>query len=216
MKEMPLARYIAQQLRKPSGWFGKQVIARLLNRLNDPINTMTLDLLAVQATDHVLEVGFGGGDLLGRIADRAADGFVAGVDFSPEMVERCVARYRALVEAGRVAFHCANADTVPYPDNHFTKACTINTIYFWEDPARVLSELRRVLVEGGLLVVGFSPKKEMERRPFATHGFGLYDEESVRQLMEAAGFDAVQITPGQAGERTFFCAAGMKGILGGG
>ncbi len=207
---MPLAEFIAKQLRKPSGWFGRQIMTRLLNRFNEPINTQTLDLLAVQPTDRVLEVGFGGGDLLGRIADRAADGFVAGVDFAPEMVERCARRYRALVEQGRVAFRCADAEALPYPDGHFTKACTVNTLYFWDDPASVLGEFRRVLVEDGLLVVGFSPKKEIENRPFAAHGFTLYEEEAVRQLMRAAGFGAVYITPGQAGKHTFFCAVGTK------
>ena len=148
---MPLAEFIANQLRKPSGWFGRQIMARLLNRFNAPINTKTLDLLAVQPTDRVLEVGFGGGDLLGRIAERATEGFVAGVDFAPEMVERCVRRYRVLVEQGRVAFRCADAKALPYPDGHFTKACTVNTLYFWDDPASVLGEFRRVLVEDGLL-----------------------------------------------------------------
>ena len=207
---MPLAEFIANQLRKPSGWFGRQVMARLLNRFNALMNTMTLDLLAVQPADRVLEVGFGGGDLIGRIAERAAEGFVAGVDFAPEMVERCAGRYRVLVEAGRVAFRCANAEALPYPDAHFSKACTVNTLYFWDNPASVLGELRRVLVEDGLLVVGFSPKKEMETRPFAAHGFTLYDEEAVRKLMESAGFGAVQIMPGQAGKHTFYCAVGTK------
>ncbi len=211
LKPMSLIEFIAKQLRKPSGWFGRQITARLLNRLNEPVNTLTLDLLAVQPADRILEVGFGGAALLGRIAARATDGLVVGVDFAPEMVDRGAARYRALVEAGRVAFRCANAEALPYPDGHFTKACTVNTIYFWENPPVVLGEFRRVLVEGGVLLVGFSPKNEMKDRPFAGHGFTLYDEESVRQLMQAAGFSAVQIVPGQAGKRAFSCAVGTKG-----
>lgn len=210
---MTLTQFFARQLRKPSGWFGKQVIARLLNRFNEPANVLTLDLLSVQPGDRVLEVGFGGGDLLGRIADRAVNGFVAGVDFSPEMVERSARQYRSLTEAGRIALRCADAVALPYPDDHFTKACTVNTIYFWADPPRVLDEFYRVLGAGGLLVIGFSPKKEMETRPFAAHGFTLYDKETVRQLMETAGFGAVRIVPGRAGKYTFYCAVGAKGVL---
>ena len=207
---MPLTEFIARQLRKPSGWFGRQIMARLLNRFNEPMNTLALDLLAVHPTDRILEVGFGGGDLLGRIAGHAVEGLVVGVDFAPEMVERGAARFRALVEAGRVTFRCAHAEALPYPGAHFPKACTINTLYFWYDPPVVLGEFHRVLVEGGVLVVGFSPKKEMESRPFVEHGFTLYDADSVRQLMETAGFSAVQIVPGQAGKHTFYCAVGTK------
>ena len=210
--QMALAEYIAAQLRKPSGWFGRQITARLLNRLNEPINTKTLDLLAVQPADRVLEVGFGGGELIGRIAARAVDGFVVGVDFSPEMVERGAGRYRALVEAGRMAFRCANAEALPYPDAHFNKICTVNTLYFWDDPDRVLGEFYRTLSEGGLLIVSFALKEETDTRPYFRYGFTFYEEETVREMMEKAGFDAVQIIPGSAGKRTFFCAVGPKGV----
>ena len=207
---MPLTKFIANQLRKPSGWFGKQIMARLLNRFNEPMNSQALDLLAVQPADRVLEVGFGGGELLGRIAARATDGLVVGVDFAPEMVERGAEHYGALVEAGQVVFQCANAEALPYPDRHFTKVGTVNTLYFWDDPARVLAEFHRVLAEGGLLVVGFAPKSEMQDRPFVAHGFTLYDADEVGLMMEKAGFGDVRIEPGASGNHRFFCGVGTK------
>ena len=207
---MPLSRFIAGQLRKPSGWFGKVVMARLLNRFNAPMNTQALGLLGVQPADRVLEVGFGGGELLGRLAAHATDGQVVGVDFAPEMVERGERRYRALVEAGRVAFRCADIAALPYPDAHFTKVCTNNTLYFWDDPARVLAELHRVLAPGGVLVIGFAPRQELESRPFVAYGFTLYDADEVGQMMEKAGFGDVRIEPGAVGKHTFFCGVGTK------
>lgn len=207
---MPLAKFIAKQLRKPSGWFGKQVMARLLNRFNAPMNTQALDLLAVQPADRVLEVGFGGGELLGRLAAGATEGLVVGVDFAPEMVERGAKQYRVPVEAGRVAVRCANAEALPYPDGHFTKICTVNTLYFWDDPARVLAELHRVLAESGLLVIGFAPKSAMQDRPFVAYGFTLYEADEVGSMMEKAGFDAVQLVPSQVGRHAFFGAVATK------
>ena len=61
---MSFSSYIAAQLRKPSGRFGKVVMARLLNRLNAPSNELVIDSLRLQTDDRVLEVGFGGGDML--------------------------------------------------------------------------------------------------------------------------------------------------------
>ena len=76
----------------------------------------------------MLEVGFGGGDLIAHIEPFVPEGSVAGVDFSPDMVAACAKRFAALVQSGRVEFLCARAEELPYADGHFTKACTVNTV----------------------------------------------------------------------------------------
>ena len=208
---MTPAEYIARQLRKPSGWFGKQVTARLLNRLNEPINTKTLDLLAVQPADRVLEVGFGGGDLIGRIAEHAVDGFVAGVDFSPEMVERCAGRYRALVEVGRMAFRCANAEALPYPDGHFDKICTVNTLYFWPRPEKTVKKVADLLIPGGKLIIAFEDIKQLQQRKLSEDIFQLYAQEDVENLLRNAGFSGdVRIESRTKGKLIFHCAVAIK------
>jgi cyclopropane fatty-acyl-phospholipid synthase-like methyltransferase len=43
--------------------------------------------LDVQPTDHVLDVGCGGGMAVKLIAQTAVEGFVVGVDYSEDMVQ---------------------------------------------------------------------------------------------------------------------------------
>ena len=99
---------VATQLRRPSGRIAG-LVAWLLNRVNAPMNARTLALLDVGPDDRVLEVGFGGGALLASMATVATRGLVAGVDFSPEVVERAQCRLRDLVADGRFVFYCAVA-----------------------------------------------------------------------------------------------------------
>jgi ubiquinone/menaquinone biosynthesis C-methylase UbiE len=49
------------------------------------MNELTLRLLELVPDDCVLEIGFGGGDLIDRIAPLVTRGHIAGVDFSSEI-----------------------------------------------------------------------------------------------------------------------------------
>ena len=69
------ARFMARQLRKPSGLFGRFVLPRRLSRINVTLNEATLAALDLQPDDRVLEVGFGPGDLIARAVEAVAAGF---------------------------------------------------------------------------------------------------------------------------------------------
>ena len=158
----------------------------------------------------MIEVGFGPGDLISRIAAVVTQGSVAGVDFSPEMVALCTKRFAALVQSGRVELRCAGAEDIPYDSGRFTKACTVNTVYFWSDPAGPLGELWRVLRMGGRLVVAFSPRATMEKIWVTKHGFTLYEPDEIRSLLEDAGFGDVEMIPDPGPRKEFICAIGTK------
>jgi len=67
-------KFIASQLKQPSGAFGWFLAGRLLNKFNARINQLSVELLALQPSDRVLEIGFGGGEMLGMMADQIDNG----------------------------------------------------------------------------------------------------------------------------------------------
>jgi ubiquinone/menaquinone biosynthesis C-methylase UbiE len=201
--------FVAGQLRRPSGRIAG-VVARFLNLVNAPMNARTLALLDLRPDDRVLELGFGGGSLLARMAAVTTRGAVVGVDFSPEMVERATRRLGSRVASGRIELRCADAAALPYPDGHFTRVCTVNTIYFWKDAHAVAAELRRVLAPGGRLVICFNPKATAEKLPFTKHGFTLYEPAEVEALLVSAGLRDVRLEPGIAGRNAFMCAVATR------
>lgn len=194
---MFLEKFIAGQLRKPSGVFGRFILLRLLNEGNARINTLALETLELQSDDIVLEIGFGGGYLIEKMSGIVTTGQIAGVDFSEDSVQFCRNKFGALIQTGRIDLTCANVDALPYPAETFTKTCTVNTIYFWADPLASLGEIRRVLKKNGTLSVCFSTRNIMEKMAVTRHGFTLYDAGEVRSLLLTAGYRDVRLIFGK-------------------
>jgi arsenite methyltransferase len=208
------ARFLARQLANPSGLFGRLVLAPTWNRRNAALNDMAFDRLALQPRDRVMEVGVGGGYLLGRMAAVVTDGFLVGIDASPTMLAFCERRHRALVRAGRLELKCAEAESLPYPSGHVTKVCTVNSIFYWKDAPHAFAEMHRVLQAGGLLVICFTCRTSLEDRSFARHGLTLYDADDVAQLMESSGFRDTCVTRASDRYREFVCLTGRKDTRG--
>ncbi len=188
-----IPKFLAQQLRKPTGFIGKFVMGRLLNKTNIVINTLVIDTLAVQPEDSVLELGFGGGAALLEIARRAPKGKITGVDFSPEMVRGALRDFADMVCLGRADFHEADVVQLPFADHSFHKVLTVNTIYFWPDPVAGLREIRRVVKPGGKLVIGLRSEEKMAPLGFGKQGFRLFTAEMLRLKLTEAGFVHVEI-----------------------
>jgi len=202
--------FIAGQLRKPSGLFGRVVVARILNRSNATMNALAMQRLQLVPDDRVLEVGFGGGDLIARLAAVVSRGRIVGVDFSPEMTAICARRFAGVMREGRLELCCASVEALPCPSDEFTKACTVNTIYFWPDSLAALREIRRTLRAGGRLVVAFNPPATAAKLPYTRHGFRLYEPAEVSALLQDAGFRDVDLAAGKNRLGEFFCASAVK------
>ena len=126
----------------------------LMARLNDEMNRLVIEQLALRPEDSVLEIGSGPGRALALAAARAAKGLVAGVDISEVMVAQARRRNRAAIREGRVELRQAGVSALPYADARFDKALAINSYYFWPQPESDLREVRRVLSPGGTLALG--------------------------------------------------------------
>ncbi len=147
-----------RQYRSPSGMMGWLAGERML-RQHGPETAWTINLLEIQPTDTVLEVGFGAGRGIRLAVEKASDGLVMGIDLSETMVRVATRRNVEAVRAGRVALLQGNITDLPFEDQRFDKIMTIHTLYFWSEPAQALSELYRVLKPGGRLVITLSTGK---------------------------------------------------------
>jgi ubiquinone/menaquinone biosynthesis C-methylase UbiE len=162
-------------------------------------NDQALRMLAVKPRDRVLEVGFGHGRTIERVAAMLPEGFVAGIDTSDEMLRMATRRCARLVESGRVRLAVGDSAAISYPDHSFDKAYAIHTIYFWHDPIVDLRELRRVLRGGGRLVLGFRPKDDAAAADFPDGVYTFHAPDDVRRLLEACGFTGVQVATDSPG-----------------
>jgi ubiquinone/menaquinone biosynthesis C-methylase UbiE len=202
---MSFSKYISAQLRKPTGLFGRYVMTHLLNRINLSLNHLALEVLRLSPDDHVLEIGFGGGSLLAEMSRITIRGKITGVDFSRDILDAGLKRFKTLAGNGAMELSCADVMELPFEAGAFSKVCTVNTIYFWSDPQCAFSQIHRVLKDEGTVVVCFSPKVSMQGRSPKLHNFILYDPEEVVSLLTAAGFRNVHFI--SRGRRSRECVA---------
>jgi SAM-dependent methyltransferase len=111
-----------------------------------PIVLPVLDRMNLAPYDNVLDVGCGAGWLVRMLAERVPEGRVIGMDISDEMVRRARRNYVAVENA---MFVIGGVDEIPWDANFFTHAISVESAYYWPDPARGLHEMHRVLREGG-------------------------------------------------------------------
>jgi arsenite methyltransferase len=180
-----LLAFLARQLRRPSGWFGRRVMASLLNTGNRDLLDSALEVAAPTPGKKVVDVGFGGGYALSRLAPLVSPERVAGVDISAAMISAVRSH-----SGDAYDLHLADAVTLPFPDASFDVVLSVNTIYFWPDPARVLAEAKRVLKPGGRLVLGYRSRAVLRVNPVTWFGFRLYSDRRVETLLQEAGFTA--------------------------
>src|SRR5271155_3379272 len=117
-----LGRRIVSQFMRPRGLAGRlagwEMALRPSNRKR---NAWAVSLMDVQASDRVLEIGFGPGIAVREIARRATRGHVVGIDRSEVMRAQAARRNAAAIRTGRASLTVASVDDLPTFDRPFDK-----------------------------------------------------------------------------------------------
>jgi ubiquinone/menaquinone biosynthesis C-methylase UbiE len=184
--------FIAKQSRCPTGLLG-WLIGCIMEAETSAENDAALERLDLKPTDRVLEVGFGPGRALERVAGMVTTGSVAGVEVSEEMIRMASRRCERFIQEGRVELRLGTAERLPFEDASFDKVYSVHTLYFWERPAEVVAELRRVLKPGGLLVLCFRPSGDAGTEDFPSTVYRFYTDAEVTRLLRGGGFDDVAV-----------------------
>jgi ubiquinone/menaquinone biosynthesis C-methylase UbiE len=195
---------IFQQFGKPTGWLG-WCIGQLMALKNRQRSEWVVSLLNVQPSDRVLEIGFGSGADIYRVAKLVPQGFVAGIDHSEVMVQQASQRNAIAIKAKRVELQCASASIIPYANETFDKIFSINVAHFWTNPVEVLSEIHRVLKPGGSIAIAIQP-----RIPNATEATAQETGEFLVNALISAGFEQVRLETKSLQPVSVVCALGIK------
>jgi SAM-dependent methyltransferase len=158
----PLTRYLSGQAAHPHG-FGGPLIGRLWVKETARVNDVALDLLAPTSGEDILEIGFGPGRTIGRLAERGAR--VIGVDVSEAMLQLATRRNDELVHRGTVRLHRTDGVALPLDDDSVDAVLSVHNAYFWPEPEMTIAEIGRVLRPGGRVLLAFrGSEHELPRR----------------------------------------------------
>jgi ubiquinone/menaquinone biosynthesis C-methylase UbiE len=111
-----------------------------------PITRPVLEMMRISQDENVLDVGCGAGWLSRILARGVPEGRVVGMDISDEMIHHA---REASVDFENLVFVVGGVDEIPWEANFFSKAISVESSYYWPDPAKGLGEIYRVLREGG-------------------------------------------------------------------
>ena len=192
---MSIKKMLISQFRKPHGLLGRLAGFIMATRAsNIERNERTLEFLEIQPSDRVLEIGFGPGVTIQKIAKLLSSGKyessgkVIGIDHSEEMYRQATVRNAKDIEKGVVELQVASVEKLPELGGGFDKIFSSNVFQFWEEPTRVFEQLKNVLNPGGLLATTYMP-----RNKGATNNDAYSQAKVVKQHLVEAGFNEIQI-----------------------
>ena len=181
-----------RRARRPSGVSARRVYRDPLYHY--PNFRVILEELALTSRDYLLEVGCGGGAFLQQALRSGCR--AAAVDHSPDMVRLAREVNRDAIVEGRLEILEASAERLPYPEGTFTCATMTGVLGFLPTPVTVLAEIRRVLNQGGRLVVlGSDPRLRgtpAAPEPMASR-LRFYEDDMLEQLAREAGFERARV-----------------------
>jgi len=113
-----------------------------------PITRPALEMMRMTNDESIIDVGCGSGWLSRALARGVPDGRVVGMDISDEMIRRARA---ASLEFKNLEFIVGQVAEISWEPEFFTRAISVESAYYWPDPAKGLREIHRILKKGGSL-----------------------------------------------------------------
>ena len=197
---------------KPEGFAGEVMLQRMNNH-HASVTEWGQSFINAEKPRHILDIGCGGGAALEKISERYPYAKLYGVDYSATAVEESLKHNIGLLSDGRLQVECASVEKLPFEENSFDIAYTIESFYFWPDPAENLKEVYRVLKNNGALFV-IADVHEHDGLDEASQQYikdsGIYSPraEVFEQIFKDAGFSEVIIHTKEGTD--WICAEGRK------
>ncbi len=184
---------LRSQFGAPSGLVGSVLVAPFLNVANRRLMSTAIELLDPGSSDHVLDIGFGGGYSLLSLAQRVRHGEIQGVDHSQDMVHAAAHLIRTRRLRSRVFVQWGDVAALPFQAETFDRVLTANTIYYWPSLQAGLREIARVLKPAGRVAVAFRSPWNLRFFTFGWTDFRLYEPGQVAAALRRTGFRVLRI-----------------------
>ncbi|HQU91255.1 MAG TPA: class I SAM-dependent methyltransferase [Pyrinomonadaceae bacterium] len=116
-----------------------------------------VDILDVQPSDVILEIGCGYGHSIPLICEKLDDGHLTAIDGSEKMVAAATRSNEEFVATDRAEILHLDLIDSAFPSSAFDKIFLFNINIFWMDPVAELAEIRRLLKPQGWFFLFHQP-----------------------------------------------------------
>ncbi len=185
------SEYIGSQFGNPRGFVGA-ICCVIMNVINRAMYKNAVALVDVSPDDKVLDIGFGNGYLLQLLYDKCKCD-IYGIDISEDMVAAATSRNARASRDGKLHLQIGDCCNLTFEENAFSAVTSINTIYFWNDTAKGLAEICRVLKPGVTFYNVVYTKDWLDKLSYTKKGFKKFEPKELISLGKDAGFAEVTV-----------------------
>ena len=162
-----------------------------------------VDVLAVEPTDRLLEIGCGHGVAVSLVCEKLDGGTITAIDRSAKMIEAARKRNAEHVASGVAFFQTVSLEEADLGDVRFDKVFAINVgVFVRGQPTRELTILRDHLAPKGRLYLFHEPPPGSTVPPIAA---------SVPAVLESGGFAVTKILTQELGRTRVGCVVAGDG-----
>ena len=186
---------IESQLSCPHGETGLD-FAHMMHATNVGMTLAGFGALKLPFSAHLLEIGHGNAAHL-PLLQQVAGLHYTGLEVSELMQQEAARLNHAAVAAHMAEFIHYDGTALPDFPRLFDGVLSVNTVYFWTQPAAFLHQLRRVLQPTGRLSLVYMDESYMRGLPFVGERFQVYSVSALEQMVTEAGYTLLATTDHQ-------------------
>lgn len=183
--------YIGSQCGNPNGIIGK-ICCKIMNIMNKPLYASVTGNINADKNITILDIGYGNGYLISKLF-RKSHCNIYGIDISEDMKNLAEKRNKNAVSENKLHLITGDCCSMNFNDNSFDAVTSVNTIYFWQDTLKGLSEIRRTLKPNGKFCNAVYTKEWLQKIPYTQKGFKFFEKEDFIKLGKQADFCKVSV-----------------------
>ena len=188
---MKFTEYIGSQFGNPRGIVGK-ICCIIMNVINNAMYKNTVSLVSTEAEDKILDIGYGNGYLIKQLYKKNHSDMY-GIDISEDMKLQASKANKCADMDQKLHLMVGDCCNLEFDDEMFAAVTSINTVYFWSDTVKGLSEIYRVLRPGATFYNVVYTKEWLDMLSYTKKGFKKFGPEELIAMGKQAGFSNMEV-----------------------
>lgn len=187
-----ISKYIGKQFSRPHGIMGR-ICCFLQNVANKKMYRKVATCIPAVENSRVLDIGYGNGHLIKKIYKKSKPE-IYGIDISEDMLKLASKRNKKGIKCNKIHLSVGDCCSLTFNDCSFDFVTSVNTVYFWKDTLKGLTEICRVLKSGGYFYNVLYSKEFLQKLSYTKESFKFFEKEDFLSLGKQAGFFDIEIT----------------------
>lgn len=141
-----MIKRLTSNARKPGGLWGRLMI-RKMNAGHFNMTVWALKKIKLPEHGVIADIGCGGGSCI-KLLSSMSKAKIIGIDYSELCVKKSIKKNKRAVKNGQAEVIKADVIRLPFKNASIDCAVSVESVYFWKEPDKSFSEIKRTLKPG--------------------------------------------------------------------